>query len=220
MLGTPWQEIIENVQVDMQFSGIKENVAEHLNKSLGTLEYDLKNILEGSSKDASDWAEGVLKRIIREHIETVLPEFKAAVNVINDDKKTVVQIIVYPVGQLVQSIDYEMVSASIPNVRLLKIKQKYEAKMQDLRGLPLAYISKHQKDLEEYILSDLKIESDVVLHHLKPAVIISPAAKLDIHIRLESDEYKIWVAGYGDIGRRKNNIAGRAHLGKIGRAHF
>ena len=111
MIVTPWQETIEDVQVDMQFSGISLDVAEHLNKRLGTLRYDLKNILQGSSKDASDWAEGVLKRLVRERIEGVLPEFKAAVNVVNDDEKTIVQIIVYPVGQLVQSIDYEMVSA-------------------------------------------------------------------------------------------------------------
>lgn len=46
---------------------------------------------------------------------------------------SVIQVVVYPVGQLVQSIDYEMVSQSIPNLLLLNIKQRYAQKTQELR---------------------------------------------------------------------------------------
>lgn len=43
---------------------------------------------------------------------------------------------------------------------------------------------------------------------------MTPGVNSGVRIRLESDEYKIWFEGYGDIGRNENNISGRAHFGK------
>ena len=123
MVVAPWNETISNVFVDLQFSGVEENTAALLQSKMPALREQLEAVLRGSSADASDWAGGVLRRLVREQVETELPEFRAAVDVVREQQRTVVQVVIYPVGQLVQSIDYEMVSQSIPNLLLLNIKQ-------------------------------------------------------------------------------------------------
>ena len=176
--------------------------------------YVILIVLQGSSADASDWAGGVLRRLVREKVEAELPEFRAAVDVVREDRRTVIQVVVYPVGQLVQSIDYEMVSQSIPNLLLLNIKQRYAQKTQELRGLPVIYVSRHKEELERSLLAELSAEPEVKRHNLRPSVVLTPGVNSGVRIRLESDEYKIWFEGYGDIGRNENNISGRAHFGK------
>lgn len=80
---------------------------------------------------------------------------------VREDRRTVIQVVVYPVGQLVQSIDYEMVSQSIPNLLLLNIKQRYAQKTQELRGLPVMYVSRHKEELERSLLAELSAEPEV-----------------------------------------------------------
>lgn len=214
MVVAPWNETISNVFVDLQFSGVEENTAALLQSKLPALREQLESVLRGSSADASDWAGGVLRRLVREQVEMALPEFRAAVDVVREQQRTVVQVVIYPVGQLVQSIDYEMVSQSIPNLLLLNIKQRYAQKTQELRGLPVNYVTRHKQELEAAFLSELKEEPEVKRHNLRPSIMLAPGVNSGARIRLESDEYKIWFEGYGDIGRDDNNISGRAHFGK------
>ena len=93
----PWNTAIRNVQVDLQFSGIEEQTSELLESKLPTLKKQLENTIKGASVDASDWADGVLRKIVRQQVEEALPEFKVAVDLVNEADKTVVQVIVYPV---------------------------------------------------------------------------------------------------------------------------
>ena len=134
---------------------------------------------------------------------------------VREDSRTVVQVVIYPVGQLVQDINYSMESQSIPNLLLLDLKQRYAQKAEALRGLPVDFVKKHQMELENLLLTDLKNEKSVQRHNLEPSVKLVPASTLGVEIGMGSDKYKIWFEGYGDIGRNDDNISGRAHIGKF-----
>lgn len=211
----PWSAAVDDVFVDLQFSGVEPGTAEWLQQRLPQLQNRIENIIKGSSVDASDWAGGILRRLVRSEVEEKLPEFKAAVDVVREDERTVVQVVIYPVGQLVQNVDYSMASESIPNLLLLDLKQRYAQKADALRGLPVEYVKRHQAELENLLLTDLQNEKSVKLHNLAPAVKLVPGGTLGVEINMGSDKYKIWFEGYGDIGRNDNNISGRAHIGKF-----
>ncbi len=215
MYVAPWSAAVENVYVDMEFSGVEPGTARLLEKRLPQLKSRIENILKGSSVDASDWAGGILRRMVRSEVETQLPEFKAAVDVVGEENRTVVQVVIYPVGQLVQSVDYSMASESIPNLLLLDLKQRYAQKADALRGLPVEFVKRHQQELEDVLLTDLKNEKSVKMHNLAPSVKLVPGSTLGVEIGMGSDKYKIWFEGYGDIGRDEDNISGRAHIGKF-----
>ena len=102
--------------------------------------------------DAGDWAGGVLRKLVRSEVQAQLPEFKPAVDVLQENGRTVVQVVIYPVGQLVRNIRYELRSEAIPNVLLMKLKYKYAGECDKLRGLPVAYVQRHRQELEQQLL--------------------------------------------------------------------
>lgn len=211
----PWNVAISNVQVDLQFSGIEQQTSALLESKLPTLKQQLHSTITGASVDASDWADGVLRKMVRQQVEAALPEFKAAVDLVNEADKTIVQVIVYPVGQLVRDIDYSMRSEAIPNILLMKLKAKYEDECNKLRGLPVSYVERQRQEIEEFLLVKLSKEPEIVEYDLQPRVRIAPDTDLGIEIVIDSDKYKLWFEGYGDIGRGDENLSGKAHIGKF-----
>lgn len=211
----PWSETIEDVQVDLQFSGIEEQTSELLESKLPTLKKQLNDTIKGASVDASDWADGVLRKMVRQQVEEALPDFKVAVDLVNEGSKTVVQVIVYPVGQLVRNVNYSMRSDAIPNILLMKLKYKYADECNKLRGLPVNYVESQRQEIEEFLLGKLRNEPDILKYNLKPYVHIVPNTDMGVEILIGSDKYKIWFEGYGDIGRGEENLSGKAHFGKF-----
>ena len=211
----PWNTAIRNVQVDLQFSGIEEQTSELLESKLPTLKKQLEDTIKGASIDASDWADGVLRKMVRQQVEEALPEFKVAVDLVNEADKTVVQVIVYPVGQLVRNVDYSMRSDAIPNILLMKLKHKYADECNKLRGLPVIYVERQKQEIEEFLLNKLRNEPEIVKYELQPFVNITPDTDMDVEILIDSNKYKIWFEGYGDIGRNEDNLSGKAHFGKF-----
>ena len=211
----PWAQTVQKVDVDIQFSGVSPFAAAVLEEKIPALREELQKTLQGASLDAADWAGGILRGQVKSCAEKVLPDFKAAVDLTTRDGNAEVQVIIYPVGELVHSVQYSMVSRSIPNILLMKMKYKYADKAKSLQGLPVSYIEKDYELLADRLQQDLSREPQVRRHHLKPQVEIRPGAETLLNISLESDEYKIWFEGYGDIGRKDHNLSGRAHIGKF-----
>lgn len=211
----PWAQVVERTETDIQFSGISPLAVSLLQARLPELEQQLRATLSGVSLDAADWAGGVLRGQVQKLVETVLPDFKAAVDVTTHGDTAVVQVIIYPVGELVQDVEYSMESKSIPNLLLMDLKYRYADKAKSLRGLPLSYLVSNRTLLEQRFTEELAGEAQVKRHDLRPKVEIVPGSDTRFTISLESDRYKIWFEGYGDIGRDDHNLSGRAHLGKF-----
>lgn len=215
MYAKAWNDTISEPVIDLQFSGVEPQTAQLLEQSLPRLRQELYGAINGASYDAGSWAGGILRKLVRQQVEDSLPEFKAAVDVVQEDNNTLVQVIVYPVGQLVTEIDYELRSDDIPNILLMSLKYKYQAESNKLRGLPVSYVLRHKQELEQRLEAELAQEHDIKQYDLTPHVTINPAAELGVNIMLDSQEYKIWFEGYGDIGRQHDNLSGTAHIGKF-----
>lgn len=211
----PWNRIISQPVIDLQFSGVEPQTAELLQLRIPSLKRELEQAISGASEDAGDWAGGVLRRMVRRQVEASLPEFKAAVDVLQENGGTVVQVVIYPVGQLVRNVVYELRSEAIPNILLMELKYKYAAECDKLRGLPVTYVQAHKSELEQMLTDKLLAEKAVRDFNLQPSVRLTPGADLGVNIMINSDDYKLWFEGYGDIGRDKDNLSGKAHVGKF-----
>ena len=179
------------------------------------LQTQLQETIKGASLDAADWAGGVLRGQVKNRVEESLPDFKAAVDLTTKNGNASVQVIIYPVGELVRNVQYSMISRSLPNILLMKLKYKYADKAKSLQGLPVSYLKENRDILARRLLEELAEEPQVRRHHLIPRVTIHPGPETQVDFFLESNEYKIWFEGYADIGRDDHNLSGRAHLGKF-----
>ena len=215
LFARPWSATIKQPVIDLQFSGVEPETASVLQARIPELRQQLEQAISGASVDAGDWAGGVLRRMVRRQVEAALPEFRAAVDVLQEGDRTLVQVVIYPVGQLVTNIRYELRSEAIPNILLMELKYKYAAECDKLRGLPLDYVKHHQRELEQMLMDKLLAEHSVKDFSLQPVVKLDPAANMDVSIMINSDKYKLWFEGYGDVGRENDNLSGKAHIGKF-----
>ena len=181
----PWAQTVQQVDVDIQFSGVSPFASAVLQAKIPALREQLQETLQGAS------------------------------DLTTKDGSAQVQVVIYPVGELVRTVEYSMISRSIPNILLMQLKYKYADKAKALQGLPVSCLEANQEILTERLLQELSEEPQVRRHHLKPQVIIHPGPETRVDLLLESDEYKIWFEGYGDIGRKDHNLSGRAHIGKF-----
>ena len=204
----PWAQTVQQVDVDIQFSGVSPFASSVLQAKIPALKEQLQETLQGASLDAADWAGGILRGQVKSCVEKALPDFKAAVDLTAKDGSAQVQVVIYPVGELVRTVEYSMISRSIPNILLMQLKYKYADKAKALQGLPVSCLETNQEILAERLLQELSEEPQVRRHHLKPQVIIHPGSETQVELLLESDEYKIWFEGYGDIGRKDHNLSG------------
>jgi len=212
---SPWSEVVHDAVVDLQFSGVSPWAAAYLEGKLPGLRQRLALSLNGISLDATDWAGGVLRNLVQGELEQKLPEFKAAVDLRSVEGKTVLQVIIYPVGEVVHRVRYEMLSGSIPNILFMDMKYRYQEKAGALRGLPVAFVDRNQVELEQRLVEELKKENPVRIHNLTPQADLIPGPDTTVDIKIESSEYKIWFEGYGDVGRHDENLSGRAHFGRF-----
>ena len=215
LLARPWSATISQPVIDLQFSGVEPETAAILAKRMPALRQQLETAISGASVDAGDWAGGVLRRMVRQEVEQALPEFRAAVDVLQEGERTLVQVVIYPVGQLVTNIKYELRSEAIPNILLMELKYKYAEECDKLRGLPVEYIKHHRREIEQILTQKLLAEPAVREFDLQPEVKLEPATNMAVSIMINSDKYKVWFEGYGDVGRDKNNLSGKAHIGKF-----
>ena len=65
------------------------------------------------------------------------------------------------------------------------------------------------------LMDKLLAEHSVKDFSLQPVVKLDPAANMDVSIIINSDKYKLWFEGYGDVGRENDNLSGKAHIGKF-----
>lgn len=212
----PWTEVVSRVKVDLQFSGVDHKTAALLQKRLVAFEQELQEIITGASVDAADWAGGILRRTVRQRVEEALPDFKAAVDLIQDKspEQVLIQVVVYPVGPIVSDINYAMHSETIPNIILMQLKYRYASRCEELRGLPVSYVQRHRSELENMLVEELKKEKLLQDLVVEPKVTLMPGQDMGIDISLSTKKYKLWAEGYADIGREDDNLSGRLHLGK------
>ena len=211
---SPWLDVVNDVEVDLKFSGVDQAMSEVVLSKMPELKARIVKTVSGASVDAVDWAGGVLRQKVRQDMESMLPEFRASVDLSQTGKKVVVQVIVYPIGQTVHDVKFELLSETVPNILFMKTKERLHEEADELRGLPVDFVKKHRPELEKRLLTSVNEEKVVSLYSLKPIVTITPGTDTVVEIRMEADKYKIWIEGYGDSGRDENNLSGRAHLGK------
>ena len=211
---SPWGKVIEDVQVDIRFSDVDDNMAGELLQKMPQLQAQIKNTVLGASVDATDWAGGILREMIRSDVSVALPNFRAAIDLSRQEDKAVVQVVIYPVGKLVQNVHLEIMSDNMPNILFLDTKNIFGREVNNLRGLPIQYINDNLESVRQRLLKVLRQQKAVKLYGIVPTITIVPGTDTIVEAQLDSPRYKVWFEGYGDVGRDGHNISGVAHIGK------
>ena len=186
----PWQDKICQVKVRVQVEGMSPVLSDMLYQDVAGIDEIFKQSLQGLPIAAVDWTQGLLKQQVNAFLQQHAPEFKADFDVVVSEN-TQINLVLYPLLPVVRTVDLSMHSDTVLNAGLLLRRQAMQNRVNELIGLPVSFVERHQGELENYLANVLNEDSlshswDV---HTKAA--ITPGQQLVVMSRSDSDTYRV-----------------------------
>ena len=213
----PWADRVEAVEVEVVVDGVSPVIGKMAKEDLTGVETVFRQSLEGLPVAAADWTNGVLKESLNAYMAEHLPEFRADFDV-ETARKTHVALTVYPKMPVVRTIDLAMRSDTIANFALLEKRNALQMKADEMLGVPVAFVARHEKEFARGMEEVLDTSSEFRTLGLKTHVTVAADEKTSVMSRSDTSRYRLRLAGWSDIGRRSadgNDITFRAHAGAM-----
>jgi len=210
---TPWGDVVRDVSVEMDYGNLSPASAELVRQDVGDITEKVRNLLVGLPIDAVDWAGSLSKTLLREYLEAQLPEFRSGID-IAAGSVTTVRVSLLPQGPVVQDVQVSLRSKTIPNVLLLTARPDIETTADELRGLPVSFVERHNVYFTNRIGNQAAQLPAARRYELAVTPMLEPGRETKVILNAETDRYKITLEGHLDMGREKNNTAVQLHVGK------
>ena len=213
----PWAERVETVEVEVSVDGVSPVIGKMAKEDLRGVETVFRQSLEGLPSAAVDWTNGVLKESLNAYMAEHLPEFRADFDV-DTARRTHVALTVYPKMPVVRTIDLAMRSDTIANFALLEKRSVLQAKADEMLGVPVAFVARHEKEFARGMEEVLDASGEFRTLGLKTHATIAAGEQTSIMSRSDTSRYRLRLEGWGDVGRRSadgNDITFRAHAGAM-----
>ena len=213
----PWAERVEKVEVEVSVDGVSPVIGKMAKEDLRGVETVFRQSLEGLPSAAVDWTNGVLKESLNAYMAEHLPEFRADFDV-DTARRTHVALTVYPKMPVVRTIDLAMRSDTIANFALLEKRSVLQAKADEMLGVPVAFVARHEKEFARGMEEVLDASGEFRTLGLKTHATIAAGEQTSVMSRSDTSRYRLRLEGWGDVGRRSadgNDITFRAHAGAM-----
>lgn len=213
----PWAERVEAVEVEVSVDGVAPVIGKMAKEDLRGVETVFRKSLEGLPMAAVDWTNGVLKESLNAYMAEHLPEFRADFDV-ETARKTHVALTVYPKMPVVRTIDLAMRSDTIANFALLEKRSVLQAKADEMLGVPVAFVARHEKEFARGMEEVLDASGEFRTLGLKTHATIAAGEQTSVMSRSDTSRYRLRLEGWGDVGRRSadgNDVTFRAHAGAM-----
>ncbi len=210
----PWAATVKDVKIELYFSGVDAQWQKLVEEQLPGIREKVRQILSGVSVDSVDWAATLVKDYVRDEVAKNLPSFKATVDVAGGET-LIVDIVLIPIGSIIQGVKFELHSDTMPSMVLLDARKRLLDQATQIRGLPVDFVAINRQKIESSIKTEVEKERIVKNYKLLASVDVEPKVDSDVTIALDSDKYRLWIEGYVDIGRDNSALSGRLHAGKL-----
>ncbi|QDR82081.1 hypothetical protein [Sporomusa termitida] len=210
----PWGDVVRDVTLEVDFGGLSPAVKSLIQTDLSRVEDQIANVLTGLPVDSIEWAGGVSTAVIRELLADQLPEFRSNLEIAGG-RTTHIKLSLIPIGPVIDNVHVAMRSRSIPNVLLAKASPAVSGAAGMLRGLPVAFVERHQDYFTERITAAAAGHPITSQYGLQLTPVVEPGRNTEIILNAETSKYRVTLEGSLDMGREENNTAGKLHFGKF-----
>lgn len=214
----PWGEVVREVTLETDFGNLPPVATELIKQDMGNIQDKLSNVLVGMPVDAMDWAGSVSKTVIRETLADQLPEFRAGLEFI-PGPVTVVKLSLTPIGPVVRDVNVTLRSRTLPNLILLDTRPAVEDEAAALRGLPIAFVERHNAYFTDRLKTAAMRHSVARRYGFDLTASLNPGPETGVQIGAETTKYNIGLEAFLDMGRTTDDTSLRLHVGqKVGKA--
>lgn len=210
----PWGDTVRQVDIQTDYSGIAPESAALVKQDTGKLEDDIRAALLGLPVEAVDWASVAARELIREILQRQLPEFHFSLDV-EAGRQTKVRLSLFPTGQLVKEAQVSLRSGTIPNLLLVHARPGVETRAKAMRGLPVGYVERRLAYFTEQIRQAALNDPVIRQFGLKVSPLLRPGVDTTVDVAVEAETWRISGEVLLDIGREKDNVSGKAHVGRL-----
>ncbi len=221
----PWGQTIQSVRVDVDYGALPALGQTLANADAANISAYAENLLAGLPLDALEWANGAVKQVLEQELEARLPEFYPHI-VIEPGKTAVVYVYFLPKLPVVRNVYVAVHADNVPKVIFLSTRKNLEQCYAGLEGLPVAFVRRHEADIQQQLAQSLAGQWVVKEYklHVTPQVEIGENTKITLYS--QTDFYDIQAGMYLDAGRKtgsrshEDDTVLRALVGrKIGARH-
>lgn len=199
----PWSETIRSVTVETVVEGMPPRLERLVRQDLSGVEQVFAAALTDLPTAAADWTNGVLKQHVNAYMEKQLPEFRADFD-LEPEREARVRLTIYPRLPVVRTVDLSMRSDTLPNSMLLSRREAMQTVVNDIVGVPVGFVARHQAELEGEFSRELDRSPGFSLLHMQTQVEIQPAECSHIMSRSNSEHYRLRLTGWLDVGRKES----------------
>lgn len=211
---TPWGDVVRDVTLDLDTSGLSPELVSLIKKDMGKLEDQVANVLIGLPVDSVEWAGGVSKTVIRELLANQLPEFRSSLE-IAAGQHTNVKLLLVPNGPVINDVKLSLRSRTIPNLLLAEAKTPVLQAAGMMRGLPVAFVERHKEYFTSEVQKAAAMHPIAKQYGLTLAPVINPGTDTEIILNAETSKYRVSLEGSLDMAREDDNTLAKLHFGKF-----
>lgn len=213
----PWINVINRVDVNVVVEGMPPELETLVRSDLANVNDVFNDGLMELPIAAADWTNGILKRRLNSFMDEHLPEFRADFDIEFSSSTANVLLNVYPRVPVVRIVSLSMHSSTMPNIALVTHRTLMEDRVNLLVGVPVAFVDRHQADIELLIKQPLDSQKDFCALKMNSTVELDAGEKTSVMIRSDSSLYRMRLSGWLDLGRSnkaKDDFLFRTHIGR------
>ena len=210
----PWGDTVRQVDIQVDYSGIAQEAIPLVKADMGKLEEEIRMALSGLPVDAVDWASGVARELIRELLRRQLPEFHFSLDV-EAGRLTKVRLSLFPTGQVVKDAQVSLRSSTIPNLLLVHARPGIETQARAMRGLPVEYVERRLRFFTDKVRQATLADPVIRQFDLTVKPLLRPGVDTAVSVAVDAQTWRIYAEVWLDVGRNKDNISGKAHVGRL-----
>lgn len=199
----PIGRIIQSVDTEIEYGNLTPEAAALIRKDLSGVGERMQELLIGLPVDSVGWAESVSQSAGRDFLASVLPEFQTNLEV-ESGEHTRVRIYLIPQGKIIRTGALDFRETSVPRVLMYRAAEKTERTLQGLEGLPVAFVQRHQAEIEEALKKELLEDSFIRRYEIEIRTALEPGEATSLKVDALTDHWYIRTEAWLDAGRDGN----------------
>lgn len=196
----PTSLLIESVELNLQLQNLNDTISQVIDSQLAGVRKQVEEMLIGLPIDALIWADDVIEPLLYRLVKTHAPGFEPKID-LTIDRQMKVNLSLKPVGQLVEEIQIDLRTNSLPQLLTRPLERMAEAEAAPFIGLPVEFLRKYEDRLSDAVedaLHQNKWGKHVYLSQ-KPVLTVGPAT----HLQLDAEwiDYQVDFVGELNLGK-------------------
>ncbi len=208
----PYGQVVQQVELEIDYGNLSPQAREMVDTDLGSVRSRIEQTVVGAPLDSVDWVTSIASRTVRDDLADVLPEFVPQIS-ITPGPVTKVKLYLIPQGPVIRQGSSEIESSTLPGILFLTTKQTFDTYMVGWEGVPIAFVTRHERDVLASVSNQLAKSRAVSRFGLvmTPDLLLGTEAVL--RIKVDSSKYILRGDGYLDMGHTDRNVGFKAFTG-------